>query len=170
LFGLFSKKKKQVSFLEKAVDKKVSVLGQCLYAFIPFFALLIHIWIFARIEKLGKGTLYTTIILGIFGGSAWILELVHIINVDQIFISIIIGVISSQFIMLFFLIRWSREWNKKIDESISKMIQERHIGDCIDCGQKLDKFYVNCPSCNRIFLNKGHEQKAELLNKKYVLN
>lgn len=167
--GLFHKEKKQEYSLEQIANEKVNVIAQCLYTFIPILALVFHIWVFSRIEKLKMGTLYTVIIFGILIGFYFVIEPLHIVNSDSSIYYFIIGLVVTQGIMMYFLVRWSKEWNKKIAEEVSRMMREKHIGDCNGCGQKLDKFYVNCPYCNKVFLKQGQEHESDILNKKFGL-
>ena len=124
------------SMIEHTKEKhyKVKIGWQIFFIFVPFVGL----WAYHRIKRLGDGILLSFGLAGLLYGGIFLMMLIGWVTdpnsesdltIMLIGLSIwpLIGVMI--WLKIHYMIKWSREWNKKIDSQIKSISKEEHKQD-----------------------------------------
>ena len=119
------------AMLQHTIEKHslVNIKWQVVFLFMPF----VSIWAFYRIKKLGKGLLLALGLDSLFFGIIFLMLMVASVsnNENGILVSNVVFFIGVMFVWLgmiwlriHYMLKWSRQWNKKRDIQIESLSNE----------------------------------------------
>ena len=115
------------AMLQHTIEKHslVNIKWQEVFLFMPF----VSIWAFYRIKKLGKGLLLALGLDSLFFGIIFLMLMVSNVSNNEngtivFFIGVMFVWLGMIWLRIHYMIKWSRQWNKKRDIQIESLSNE----------------------------------------------